>query len=102
MNFRVIRPFDFNGVIRMPGQILEMDIVRAGKLRSMGLIGQVAPEHAVLRPSQKAVQPRKPRAVREPTEKRFGGKKSTKKRSSRKKKEAPAPEIPKDTEVRFG
>ena len=91
MKFRVIKPFNLNGIVRMPDQILEMDINQAGKFRSMGLIGQVVPEHAVLYPSQKAVQTHKERAVKEPTEKRDG----------RKKKEAaPAPEIPEDIKDR--
>jgi len=64
MQCRVIRPFRWNGNVRMPNQIVEMDVAQAGRLRSMGLIGQVeqplAPkERAVKKPSERRA--RKPR-----------------------------------------
>ncbi|HUV64422.1 MAG TPA: hypothetical protein VMW24_11030 [Sedimentisphaerales bacterium] len=59
MQYKVIRPFRWDGNVRMPGQIVEMDISQAGRLRIMGLIGQV----------EQAVAP-KERAIRKPSERR--------------------------------
>jgi len=61
MIFRVTRPFRFNGKVVMPGQtISEPDLIRAGRLRSMGLVGMVGPERAVKPPAERRT--RKPRS----------------------------------------
>ncbi len=64
MQCRVIRPFRWNGHVRMPGQIVEMDVAQAGRMRSMGLVGQVEQagpprERAVKGPSERRANPRK-------------------------------------------
>jgi len=69
MQFKVNRAFKFNGIIRMPGQIVELDIERAARLRSMGLIGQA--EQAISPPTERAVAPKPEQAVKRPTEKRI-------------------------------
>ncbi len=74
MQQRVIRPFRWNGNVRMPGQIVEMDFTQVGQLRKMGLIGQIAPERAVIMPQQKAVPAEREKAVKPPGETRRGRK----------------------------
>lgn len=70
MQCKVIRPFRWNGNVRMPGQIVEMDVAQTGRLRSMGLVGQVDPERATKPPSERP-GPKKPdRAVKKPPERR--------------------------------
>jgi len=69
--FRVKRPFRFNGRVVMPGQIIaEPDLVQAGRLRSMGLVGMVDPERATAPPAERAVAPQPERAVKPPSETR--------------------------------
>ena len=75
MKFAVIRPFrDLDGIVKTPGCTLEIEFVRASKLRRLGLIGQVAPERAVIMPQEKAVRKKGEKAVRPPGEKRRGRK----------------------------
>jgi len=70
MKFTVIRPFrDLDGIVKMPGCTLEIEFVRASQLRRLGLIGQVAPERAVIMPQEKAVRPKSEKAVRPKSEK---------------------------------
>jgi len=65
MQCKVIRPFNLNGVVRMPGQIVEMDFAQAGRMRRMGLVGQ-----AVTPPAEYTVAPEPERAVKKPAERR--------------------------------
>lgn len=75
MEFKVIRPFrDLDGTVKMPGCTLEIEFVRASQLRRLGLIGQVAPERAVIMPQEKAVPAEREKAVRSPGETRRGRK----------------------------
>lgn len=68
MNFRVSRPFKWHGNVRMPGQIIAMDVGEASKFRAMGLIGQT--EQAVAPPTEHTVAPEQERAVKKPAERR--------------------------------
>jgi hypothetical protein len=70
MRFKVIRPFNLLGSVRAPGQIVELDVAHASRLRSMRLIGSLGPELAVKPPAEKAIEPRPERAVKEPQERR--------------------------------
>jgi len=71
MKFRVVRPFrDLDGIVKTPGCTLEIEFVRASKLRRLGLIGQIAPECAVKVPKKKAVRKGGKKAVKPPGETR--------------------------------
>ena len=70
MLFRVIRPFRYGVVVRMPGQILEMEFAQGTRLRAMGLVGNMPPEQAVARPAERAVAPGHERAVDPPRQRR--------------------------------
>ena len=70
MQFKIIKPFRWRGNVRMPGQTVEMELSEAGRLRSMGLIGNAGPERAVKPPPERAIEPRPERAVKEPPERR--------------------------------
>lgn len=70
MQFRVIRPFRLGSVVRMPGQIVEMELVQGARLRAMGLVGNVPREQAVAQPMERAVAPGSKHAADPPRERR--------------------------------
>ena len=57
MLYRVIRPFRQGAAMRQPGQIIELELVLATRLRAGGLVGNVPREKAVARPPEHAVAP---------------------------------------------
>ena len=68
MQFKIIKPFRWSGMVRMPGQILELSTHDSARLRAMGLIGRV--EQAVAPPAERAISPKPERAVKPPGEHR--------------------------------
>lgn len=78
MQFTVRRPFRWGGLVRSPGQVLELSVAEASRLRASGVIG--GPERAVNPPGERAIPPKSERAVKPPEE--------TRKRKPRAKKTA--------------
>lgn len=76
MRYKVIKPFRFYGLVRMPGQMIEMDIQQAARIRTMGLISPT--EQAVAPPTERTKPPEPERAIKTPGEHR--SKKSGKKK----------------------
>lgn len=70
MRFTVRRPFRWGGLVRSPGQVLELSVSEAGRLRASGVIG--GPERAVRPPGERAVPPKPERTVNPPEETRKG------------------------------
>jgi len=68
MRFKVIKPFRLDGLVRMPGQMVEMDVGEASRFRAMGLIGRT--EQAVAPPAERTIPPGPERAVKPPGEHR--------------------------------
>ena len=70
MNYRVNRPFRWQGMVRGPGQVLELSVAEAARLRASGVIG--GPEQSVRPPAERAVPPKSERTVKPPEETRKG------------------------------